>query len=250
LYGPLYQIGKRGASERYNDIEVKIQKRFSQGYNFLFGYIYIRERQQINTFNELTSYLNTLQWQDSNQPHHRLNIAGSYELPFGKGKQFLSTLPRAADAIVGGWQITGVLTYNSGDFPRFGNLIVTGNPCQNVPSGYYFNPSAFSVIPANSYTLRTNPMQYSCITGPSFLNLDASLLKNFHITERVQAQLKMNAYNATNRLNLGDPSTDRNAANFGQALYQGAPAGEFSGQTAVYGNQAGRQIELGLRLLF
>jgi hypothetical protein len=250
LYGPLYMIGVRGAEERYQDVEVKVQKRFSQGYNFLFGYIFIKEKSQINNFNDLTLYLNQMQWQDSNQPHHRIISAGTYELPFGKGRQYLASLPRAADAVIGGWQIVGSFTYTSGDYPRFGNLIVTGNPCQNVPSGYYFNPAVFSPLPANTYVVRTNPLQYSCIVGPSFLNLDASLQKNFHLTERVQAQLKMTAYNATNKLNKSDPDTNQAAGDFGQALYQGSPAGEFGGQTAVYGNQAGRQIELGFRLTF
>lgn len=250
LYGPLYTIGVRGAAEQYQDIEVKLQKRFSQGYNFLFGYIFIKEKNQINNFNDLTLFQNQLQWQDSNQPHHRITSAGTYELPFGKSKRFLSDTPRAVDALIGGWQITGLFTYTSGDYPRFGNLIVTGNPCQNVPSGYYFNPSAFSALPENTYVLRTNPMQYSCIVGPSFVNLDATLQKNFHVTERVQAQLKMTAYNALNKLNYGDPNTSQSAPDFGQALYQGSPTGEFSGQTATYGNQAGRQIELGLRLTF
>jgi hypothetical protein len=82
------------------------------------------------------------------------------------------------------------------------------------------------------------------------VDLDATLQKNFHITERVQGQLKMTAYNATNKLNLGDPDTNRTDPNFGQALYQGSPTGEFAGQAAVYGNQAGRQIELGFKLIF
>jgi hypothetical protein len=250
LYGPLAEIGVRGSAERYQDIELKVQKRFSQGYNFLFGYIYIREKSQINNFNDLTLYQNILQWQDSNQPRHRITAAGTYELPFGKGKHYLSGAPRIADAVIGGWQVTGLLTYTSGDYPRFGNLIVNSNPCQNVPSGYYFNPSAFSPIPENTYVLRSNPLQYSCIVGPSFVNLDATLLKNFHITERVQAQLKLTAYNALNKLNYGDPNTTQSAADFGQALYQGSPTGEFSGQTATYGNQAGRQLELGFRLTF
>jgi hypothetical protein len=176
--------------------------------------------------------------------------AGTYELPFGKNKPYLSTLPRVADAIVGGWQITGAFSFTSGDYPRFGNLIVTSNPCQNVPAGFYFNPNAFSPLPSNAYTLRTNPMQYSCIVGPNFADLDATLQKSFHITEKVQAQLKLTAYNALNRLNLGDPDTNQSAGDFGQALYQGSPAGEFAGQTAVYGNQAGRQMELGFRLTF
>ena len=249
LYGPLYEIGVLGASERYTDLELKVQKRFSQGYNFLFGYIYIKEKTQ-QSFNDLTAYLNELSYQDSDQPHHRITAAGTYELPFGKGKPFLSNASRLTDMIIGGWQISGILTYYTGSYPRFGNYIVTGDPCQNIPAGYYFNPKSFSQIPANTYVLRTNPLQYSCITGPKFLNLDASLLKNFHITERVQGQLKMTAYNATNRLNLGAPDTTITDANFGQALYQGSPGGTFPGQDAVYGNQAGRQVELGFKLFF
>lgn len=250
LYGPLYEIGVRGAAERYQDIEVRLQKRFSRGYNFLFGYIYIHERAETNTFNDLNLYQNNLQWQDSNQPHHRVTAAGTYELPVGRNKRYFSNASRFTSAIIGGWQITGLFTLTSGDYPRFGNLIVTGNPCQNVPAGYYFNPSVFSPLPANTYVLRTNPLQYSCIVGPRFVNLDATLQKNFNLTEKVQAQLKMTAYNATNKLNRADPNTSQSAADFGQALYQGSPSGEFGGQTATYGNQAGRQIELGFRLTF
>jgi hypothetical protein len=259
LYGAMYTIGVRGAEERYQDLELRLQKRWSKGYNFLFGYIYIRERSQINNFSDATLYNNTLQWQDSNQSRHRITSAGTYELPFGRGKQFFANLPRAADTIIGGWQTTGVLSFISGDYPRFFNsgnptdptVIVNSNPCQNVPSGYYFNPAAFSPLPANTYVLRTNPRQYNCIVGPKFFDLDATLQKNVHITERVQAQFKLNAYNATNKLNLADPDTTvTDVGLFGRAIYQGSPTGEFSGQQAVYGNQAGRQLEIGVRLLF
>ena len=134
LYGGLYQLGTLGAGERYQDLEVRIQKRFSQGYNFLLGYIYIREKYQ-QYFNDEEQFLDKMSWQASDQPHHRITAAGSYELPIGRGKPFLSAMPRVADAILGGWQVTGVLTFNSGDYPRFGNLIVVSNPCQNVPAG-------------------------------------------------------------------------------------------------------------------
>ncbi len=249
LYGPLYQIGVRGAGERYNSVEAQVQKRFSRGYNFLFAYVYIRERiQQFD--NDLETYLNQLVWQDSNQPHHRVTAAGTYELPFGRGKAFLGDMPRIADAIIGGWQITGVMTYNTGDYPRFTTALnVTGNPCLSNPTPQaWFNASAFSL--PTGYQIQTNPIQYSCLTGPSFFDLDASILKNFHITEKVQGQLKMTAYNATNKLNRGDPNTDINSGNFGQALYQGSPGGTFGAQTAAYGNQSGRQVELGFRLFF
>jgi Carboxypeptidase regulatory-like domain len=249
LYGALWQLGTRGAREQYNSIEIKVQKRFSQGYNFLFGYVYIREKtQQFN--NDLEQYLNQLVLQDSNQPHHRISAAGTYELPFGRGKQFLSSTPRAVDAVIGGWQVTGELTFNTGDYPRFTQaLIVTGNPCVSNPTpDHYFNTSVFSL--PTGYAIQTNPIQYGCLVGPSFFDLDASLLKNFHLTEKVGAQIKMSAYNSTNKLNRGDPDTNFTDANFGKALYQGSPGGAFGSQTAVFGNQSGRQVELGVRVFF
>ncbi len=249
LYGGLYELGKLGASERYNELELRVQKRFSKGYNFLFGYMYIREKTQ-QYFNDLATYKDQLTYQDSDQPHHRITAAGSYELPFGKGKTYFSELPRAADALIGGWQITGQLTFNTGDYPRFGNYIVTGNPCQNVPSGYYFNPSAFSPLPANTYVMRTNPLQYSCITGPKFFNLDASLSKNVHITERIQGQLKMTAYNAPNKLNLGARIRTGMMRHLDKRCIRALRLAQFGSQTATYGNQAGRQVEIGFRILF
>ena len=256
-YGGLYELGVLGAAERYQSAEVKAQKAFSKGYNFLVSYVYIREKAQTNgtaggsVFNDLQAYQNDLVWQDSNQPRHRFNIAATWELPFGKGKPYLNAIPRVADLVVGGWKVAGLWTFMSGDFPRFGNLIVTGDPCVSNPTPQkWFNTAAFAPIPANTYVLRTNPLQYGCLTGPRFWNLDANLTKSLNITERVHAELKMAAYNATNRLNRGDPDTGIYDSNFGQALYQGSPGGTFGAQGATYGNQSGRQIEIGLKILF
>jgi len=250
-YGGLYELGVLGAGERYHSVEVKAQKAFSKGYNFLVSYVYIRERNQTNTFNDQDAYQNNLVYQDSNQPHHRFNIASTAELPFGKGHALLSTLPKAADAIVGGWKIAGLWTFTSGDYPRFGNLIVTGDPCVSNPSPqHWFNTAAFAPVPANTYVLRSNPLQYGCLVGPRFWNLDANLTKAFNITERIHAELKMAAYNATNRLNRGDPDTNVLSSTFGQALYQGSPGGSFGAQGATFGNQSGRQVEIGLKITF
>ena len=60
----------------------------------------------------------------------------------------------------------------------------------------------------------------------------------------------MAAYNATNRLNRGDPDTGYvTDSNFGQALYQGAPGGIFGAQGG-YSLTSGRQVEIGLKIIF
>ena len=256
-YGGMYELGVLGAGERYQSLELKAQKAFNKGYNFLVSYVYIREKAETNgflngsVFNDQEWYSNQLVWQDSNQPHHRFNFAFTWELPVGKSKHFLRTAPKAADAIIGGWKLAALSTFISGDFPQFGNMIVNGNPCISNPTPqHWFNTAAFSPLPANTYVLRTNPLQYGCLTGPKFWNLDGNLTKSFTMFEKIHAELKIAAYNVTNRLNRGDPDTNVQSSTFGQTLYQGAPGGIFGAQTATYGNQSGRQAELGFKILF
>lgn len=267
-YGSLVEMGKCCAPERYHSLEFKAQKIFSQGYNFLVTYVYIRERSAWNTLTDYSLYNNQFIWQDSNQPRHRFNAAGTYQLPFGKGRPYLSHINRVADAVAGGWQLTGLLTMMTGDYvtfnggnasftkPQSGNMIVTGNPCLSNPTpSAWFNTSAFQAIPSNvAFTPRTNPYTYGCLTGPGFMNIDATISKSFAITEKFRLEMRMNAYNALNNLNRGDPRTNIGPG-FGQALYQGAPGGIF-GQAGGGGglpsptNVAGRQLEFGLKLLF
>ncbi len=85
-YSGLAEFGHCCAGESYNSLEIKAQKVFSHGWNFLFSYVYIRERNQIY-FNDQDTYTGHLTWQDSNQPRNRYTVASTYELPFGQGRK-------------------------------------------------------------------------------------------------------------------------------------------------------------------
>jgi hypothetical protein len=258
-YGGLYEVGTQGARERYHSIELKAQKAFSKGYNFLFAYVHIREKTD-HFFNELSQYTNDLTYLNSDQPRHRITAAGSWELPFGKGRPYLNNMPKLAEAIVGGWRVTGVYTFISGAILRFntggadgtGKMIYNGgDPGLEDPSqSAWFNKSVFSVVPSGTYVIRSNPMQFDHLRGPQYWVADTTLAKTFSLTERVKAEFKMAAYNATNRLNLGNPQMDINNSQFGQALYQGSPAATFGPQTMQLGNVSGRQVELGMKIIF
>src|SRR6202158_4495219 len=253
-YGGLYQVGVSGAGERYHSLEFKAQKPFSKGYNFLFAYVYIRESSE-RFFNDLDTWANKLTWQASDQPRHRVTGAGTWDLPVGKGRAYLNDIPRAADAVVGGWKLAGVLTFMTGQFLRFGNMIADGKPCISNPTPErWVNTDAFRRVPSNTYLLRTNPLQYDCLTGPKYWVLDGTLIKNVAITERIHGEFKIAAYNATNRLNRGAPDTNIQSSFFGQARFQGAPGGSFGApsQQVEGGNAAitGRQVELGLKIIF
>ena len=250
-YSGLAEFGHCCAAERYKSLELRTQKVFSNGFNFLFSYVYIREKGQIY-FNDQDTFTNHLTWQDSDQPSHRFSMASAYEFPIGKGRKFMANIPKAADFVIGGWRLTGVMSAITGDHPRFGNLIVNGDPCSGSRTPqHWFNTAAFSQTPANTYVLRTNPLQYGCLTGPMFFDLDGTLSKAFKVTEKVKMEFKMAAYNATNRLNRGDPDTNVTSSTFGQALFQGSPGGSFGQQGATFGTgNAGRQMELGLKIIF
>ncbi len=250
-YGGLYEVGTRGAAERYHSFEFKAQRPFSNGWNFLAAYVYIREKTE-EFFNELAEYNNNLSYLNSNQPRHRFTMAGTYELPFGRGRRFLADSPRVVNGILGGWQITGLSTFTSGAILRFDKMNWNGqDPALDNPTPErWFDTSAFSQIAANTYVIRSNPRQFDNLTGPNYYVLDATLIKNFNFTERIRGEFKVAAYNVLNRLNRGNPNMNVSSSQFGQALFQGTPAATFGPQTSQLGNQSGRQLEFGMKISF
>lgn len=90
-------------------------------------------------------------------------------------------------------------------------------------------------------------MQYDCLSGPHFWDLDASLVNDFHISEKFRAELKMRAYNALNNVNRSDPDVNVYDSNFGKALYQGSPGGTFGSQGATSAYNSGRRSSLASR---
>jgi hypothetical protein len=227
--------GVTGANMRYNSLQLKVQKRFSKGYTFLAGYNYHVSTGQAY-YDSVAQYLNKFTPEDSGLPRHRLTTSGSWDIPVGKGRPFLSNSNRMVDAFVGGWVLTGVLTYQSGAPIKFTNVAVTGNPGQNVPSGAYFNPAVVQNLPA--YTEETNPWFYPGVNGPHLFNVDASMVKDFHLTERIRFSLRMDAFNALNNVNWAAPN-----------LTPGNPA--IDGRsTSILQNTFGRQLQLGLRASF
>ena len=114
-------------------------------------------------------------------------------------------------------------------------MVATGDPVLPNPTPQkWFDTSKLSQLPA--YTQRTNPWQYPNVKGPIYWEVQGTLSKSFRITERVQTELKAAAYNLTNRLNRADPSTTVTSATFGQTLRQNI--------------SVGRQLELGLKVVF
>ncbi len=188
------------------------------------------------------------------------HAAATYDLPVGRGKLFGSTMNRAADLIVGGWEINGFYTFQSGqpltvtcpvattaDFGCSAN-VVAGQNLYAGPHNYtqWLSPSAFAQPPtaATIGQVDYSPLGTSGIQqvrGPHFNNLDSSILKNFHFTEATYLQFRAEAFNTTNTPPFAQPGS----LNF--------EAGSFSSITATKnsnGNNGARTLQLALKLFY
>ncbi len=213
---PLQGTGFR--HERYKAFQLKLQRPFANGFNFLVGYNYSVGQNQ-DFYDDVDQYDRNLSYQTDQQNGQKLNIAGIYELPFGRGRQFGGGMHKALDAVVGGWSISGIYTYLSGEILNFGGAVVNGDPKLSNPTRErWFNTDAFERLPA--FTRRSNPWTYGGLRGPSFSNIDMTFNKKFNITEKVAMELRMEAYNLTNSFMGANPNTSVTSGDFGAITNQ------------------------------
>jgi len=156
---------------------------------------------------------------------HNLTSYAVYELPIGKGKKFLGDASGAVNQIVGGWKISPIVTlhtgfplalYNNGDDHTGtasrglrpdcnGTNKVFGRQTSTNASGgiQWFDKSNYS----NAVGFGTCAPQLGGLRGPGFYNWDASIQKDFLITERFKLQFRTDFLNMFNRVNLAVPNT-------------------------------------------
>jgi hypothetical protein len=203
----------------------------------------------------LTAYQNGLYNRAAERSLDPTNVASRgivsavYELPVGKGK-LLNVDNPVLNAVVGGWQVQGILTVQSG-LP----LIITGannnlatrpnstgqSAKLSNPTEYeWFNTAAF-VNPPN-YTYGNVGRTLPDVMGPGIFNIDMSVIKNIHLWERVALQIRAESVNATNHVNLGMPN----------AAFVAGTNGLNSSSTfgTINSAAAGRIIQLGAKILF
>ena len=235
-YGNLTVIdGINGGSSRYHSLQLRLNRSFANGYSIMMGYNYARQQDEV-FFNDIASFNRELTWQESDKARSRLTFAGTWEVPVGRGRNFLSSMPRVVDLALGGWDITSLVTWRSGAYIRFGAMAVSGDPLlENPTPGKWFNTAAFSRLP--NFTPRTNPWQYDGLTNPGLFNMDASIVKRMPITERVRGELRMDVFNAANNMTWANPNTNVQSSLFG-VTNNTLPA------------SFGRRAQLGLRVEF
>jgi len=266
--------GDRSGNSTYHALVVKWEKRTSKGLTFLNSYVFSKlltdsESMNADSGGSMDHYNRRLEKALSRSDQtHNLKFSYSYELPFGKGKRFLSS--GAAGKVIGGWRIAGIQTYASGfpmglgpgyALPLFSNgsnrvTVMSYDGWRGGVSGKEFdpnkdlwwNPQAFSptvldALPPGSQfkgvalrgnfgnATRRNPKTRQ----PWFLNESVSVVRTFTIKEGIQLDMRFEAFNAFNRIRWGGPDSTINSNTFGRVTTEG---------------NTPRQIQLGAKFIF
>lgn len=234
-YGDLQETLIGGRGNRYKSLQMQFQRPFANGFNFVLGYNYNRESNE-EFYDNQDAYTRTLTWQPAPNARQRFTGAAIYELPFGKGRKYMSSAHALADGILGGWALSGLFSFNTGLYLRMPAYLVSGDPTLDDPrSERWFDTSKIALLPA--FTRRTNPLQYPKLVGPRFANIDLTLAKEFKIVERLKFELRAEAYNLVNSFTGDSPELNVNSSNFGKIFRQ---------RPGIYG----RQLQFSGRFVF
>jgi hypothetical protein len=253
------------ANSNYNGLQVDLRQRLSHGIQFRVNYTFQKSLDVHSaSFLANAGVGGTTTIMDPQDPRRdwgpsnfniRNRLAGnfSYALPFGKGKSLLSNVNRVANALVGGWQINGILTAQSGfpftpllGFNQSGNGDSRAPDRPNLTPGFsgplvlgtqqrWFNPAAFVLPAAGTYGNAGRDI----IEGPGLMEFDTSLFKNFRVREKADLQFRAEFFNVVNHTNLGLPLV---------TTFTSSGAISPSAGLINYAATTSRQIQFGLKL--
>lgn len=254
------QQTNNGAYSRYNALLAKLEKRFSNGLSLLASYTYGHALDNASDANLGSAHAGDtfrdprhLDWEYGNSDfdvRHRFVFSGIFDIPFGKDRKFGSVASPALNALLGGWQLNGIWTLQTGYwFTPFGvndscfcndgnanslrpDAVAGQNPNSGPNTPYeWFNVNAFNVDVPDG---RHGNAGRNTILGPAFKNLDFGLHKDFLIREQIRLQFRGEFFNIFNQTNFAPPDTNYNDDTVGQILSTRGP----------------REIQLALKLIF
>ncbi|PYY24592.1 MAG: hypothetical protein DMG62_03280 [Acidobacteria bacterium] len=253
------------ASNNYQALQAKVEKRFSQGLEVLGHYTWSRAQNYNDGYYAIDPKVEYGR-QDFNRNHLFL-VNALYELPFGHGKTFAGGVSKGMNYLVGGWQLNTITSWGSGLpwTPGYNNCGAErdNGPCRPDQVGSFsmgagdlnpvthqvnfFTPVAPLNTPgATSGAFRRPTLgQFGNIGrntfyGPRTFTSDFSVLKNVPVTERVNAQFRMEAFNVFNHPVLNTPGNKTIDST-------GSDAGKI---TSLEPFTQMRQLQFGLRISF
>ncbi len=205
---------------------------------------------------------------------HVVNLNAIYQLPIGRGKALAGGAGRALDALIGGWQLSGIFRWNTGlpvsapiDDARWAtnfqvqswssltrplSTCVTKGSATTAPKLFGCDPTFAYQSFRNAYPGETGMRNVFRLPGQT--NLDAGLSKSFSLpwSEKQKLQLRWEVFNVANFQPLG--VLDNSRSGFGIAsdplVRNLQPAKNFSNFTGIQTTSAPRSMQIGLRYSF
>ncbi|MGH9674278.1 MAG: TonB-dependent receptor domain-containing protein [Bryobacteraceae bacterium] len=243
-FGPItyYESGRDSISHQ---LQLGAMRRFSSGFAFQFEYQFTRALgEQIHVLPPMDNRNTRLD--RGNLDSIRRHFAAMnyiYDLPFGRGRRFLSSLSGVPGVLLSGWQIAGISTFGGGEpySVTFTSTVlgwpssradIVGDPKVSDPSiRRWFNPAAFAVPAPFNYGNSARNLLF----GPGFFNWDTAVFKNTQLTERTRLEFRAEFFNVLNHPNFGLPASNISVP---------ATVGRISSASDP------RDIQFGLRLVF
>jgi hypothetical protein len=235
----------------YHALQLRVEKRFSQGFNFLWTYT---NSKLID--NHTTSLVNTRPYRGISTLDRPqvMRLASMYELPFGPGKPIGGSTTGVWARLLEGWSLSGYLNLASGEplgishangrplrarnpaksgsvSDRLGDQV---DPATRRVLNPYFDIDAFTPLPS-IYVVSPEVPFLDELRGPGAKSLNLALFKNVTVWERMKLQVRMEATGVTNTPNFANPNTNMSQpATFGVIRSAGGS----------------RSIQVGARLVF
>jgi hypothetical protein len=247
----------------YNALQVEVKKRMTHGLELRGNYTWAKKLDTTgggangvaDVQNVMDPYNLRTDWGPSPEDfRHQASFSGTYELPFGPGKPWLTGVRGVGAKLAGGWQVNWIVTMVSGF--AFSPIIGTnqsGNGDLFVPDRPSWNPSFTGPLINGTVNQWFNPAAYilpvsgtfgnvgrNVLRGPRLTDADVSLFKTTKITERLGLQFRAEGFDIFNHTNLGIPNKN---------VFSG---GQLNGTAGLITstNTTSRQIQFGLKLTF
>ena len=229
----------------YNALQTNLQRRFSNGFTVGSTYTYSKATEAFEFLN--AGDADPWKGVAAIDVPHRLTVNGIFELPFGKGRRYGADTNGVVNGIIGGWQFSGIYTYQTGFPTGFGNIFFTGNledidlPASERTLTRWFNTDAgFNKVSTAQpgSNVRTFPLRLDNVRSDIVSNFDLSLIKNTSVVGKT-LELRFDALNALNHplFPRAGLITAPQAANFGATV------------TSAQENYA-RRVQLSAKFLF
>ncbi len=232
-------------SSIYHGMQVQLRKSMTYGLDARISYTWSKEIDNMNMWWPLDDRYNRAVG-NSQAPDVPHNFVGSltYQLPFGRGKQWLASANGPVQILLGGWQVSSITLLQAGQPLRIKTSTdvlgsgVTNSADVTCPSvrtfksvSKWFDTSCFATPKA----LTLGNATQGVVRGPGFYNSDFSLSKSVELREGMRISIQADAFNLTNTPHYSNPDTTLGHSNFGVV-----------GGT----NGAPRQIQLGTHFTF